>query len=81
MITAWCTPHILASAEGSWIISLAQEEVQWGSVPRKLLIKPNYACLHLHTKKPLITSNSIWKQVIDVHVSFMMRERGEILPL
>lgn len=43
MIIACCTPHTLASAEGSWVISFTQEEMQWGSVPHKQLIKPNFA--------------------------------------
>lgn len=80
MIITCCTPHTLASAEASSVISFTQEEVRGGSAAHKLLIKLNSDCfppLRLHTKNPLITPNSIWKLVIDAHVRFTMRERGE----
>lgn len=47
MIVARCTPHTLASAEGSSVISFIPDEVRRGSVPHKSLINANYACFFL----------------------------------
>lgn len=71
MIVACGTSHMVASARGSSVIAVVQEE----ALPHKQLIKQNYGCF-LCIKHPLIASNSIWRQIIDW---LMMCEREEKL--